>query len=326
MDQWLRMFISNSILLALAFFAALYIIADLLSTPLQWYGTFVIEEKFGFNKTTIKTFWLDKFKGYLLAIVLGGPLIWLLLFLIEQLGPAFWIYFLLAISAFSLFLNVFYTSLILPIFNKLTPLPDGELKSAIQHYSKEVSFPLANIFVIDGSKRSSKSNAFFSGLGRKKKVVLYDTLIENHSAEELVSILAHEVGHYKKKHIIQAYVLSVLQSALMLFLLSLMVQNESLSLALGGQQMSIHLNLLAFGMLYSPVSKVLGVFMNFISRKNEYQADSFAAITADRQALVSALKKLSIDNLSNLWPHKWYVFFHYSHPPLVKRLQALGMH
>jgi STE24 endopeptidase len=309
--------------LALAFFGILYLSADLLSIPLQWYSTFVLEERFGFNKTTTATFWTDKLKGYLLALVLGGPIVSLLLYLIVSLGPGFWIYFLIVISGFSLFINIFYTSLILPLFNKLTPLPDGELKMAIQSYSRNVAFPLSNIFVIDGSKRSSKSNAFFSGLGKKKKIVLYDTLIKNHSTEELVSILAHEVGHYKKKHVIQNYILSILQSALMLFLLSKMITNEQLSLALGGTDLSIHLNLLAFGMLYTPVSKLLGVFHNILSRKNEYEADAYAAETASGTALVSALKNLSLDNLSNLWPHKWFVFFHYSHPPLVQRLRAI---
>lgn len=323
LDLWLRQFIENDIALALAFFGVLYLSADLLSIPLQWYNTFVLEERFGFNKTTARTFWVDKIKGYLLALVFGGLLIWLLLFLIQRLGPNFWFYFLVAVSGFSLFLNIFYTTLILPIFNKLTPLPDGELKSAIQDYTQSVAFPLSSIFVIDGSKRSSKSNAFFSGIGRKKKIVLYDTLMENHSSDELVSILAHEVGHYKKKHVIQGFVLSILQSAVMLFLLSLMVYNEALSQALGGQQVSIHLNLLAFGMLYTPVSKLIGIFLNIFSRKNEYEADAFAASTCDRSALASALKKLSMDNLSNLWPHRWYVFFHYSHPPLVQRLRAL---
>ncbi|GJM28541.1 MAG: peptidase M48 [Cyclobacteriaceae bacterium] len=325
LDSWLHQYIDNEILLALSFFGILFLVADILSIPLQWYNTFVLEEKFGFNKTTVPTFWLDKLKGYLLAAVLAGPLVWLLLFLIDRLGPAFWIYFVLAIGLFSLFLNVFYTSLILPLFNKLTPLPDGELKRAIEVYASKVSFPLSNILVIDGSKRSSKSNAFFSGIGKKKKIVLYDTLIENHSIEELVSILAHEVGHYRKKHVIQNFVLSLIQSAVMMFLLSRMITQESLSLALGAQQTSIHLNLLAFGMLYAPVSKLLGVFLNILSRKNEFQADAFAAKTADKSALASALKNLSVDNLSNLWPHHWFVFFHYSHPPLVQRLRALDL-
>ncbi len=323
LDEWLRTYIEHPMILALAFFGALFLVSDILGTPFQWYHTFVLEEKFGFNKTTVKTFLLDKIKGYFLAILLGVPLLSLLMYTIMQLGANFWIYFLAVMAVFSLLINMFYTSWILPLFNKLTPLEDGDLKQAIEGYSQHVSFPLDNIFVIDGSKRSQKSNAFFSGLGKKKKIVLYDTLIENHDIEELVSILAHEVGHYKKKHIIQSYVLSILQAALLLFILSLMLNNQQLSIALGGTQWSMHLNLVAFGLLYTPVSKVLGVLFNILSRKNEFEADAYAAATSDGGALMLALKKLSVNNLSNLWPHKLFVFFHYSHPPLLQRLRAL---
>ncbi len=319
----LAIYFQHPVWLALAFFGLLYVAADLLSIPLQWYSVFVIEERFGFNKTTIKTFWIDKFKGYLLSVIIGGPILALLLYLIQELGGSFWLVFLGFLALFSLVVNMFYTSWILPLFNKLTPLEEGDLKSAIENYSAQVNFPLDNIFVIDGSKRSNKSNAFFSGLGKKKKIVLYDTLIENHDTEELVSILAHEVGHYKKKHILQSYVLSLLQSGLMLFILSLMIFNPELSKALGAESNAIHLNLLAFGMLYTPISKVLGVMFNILSRKNEFQADAYAAQTSNGAALQAALKKLSLHNLSNLMPHKWFVFFHYSHPPLLQRLQAI---
>ena len=323
LDQWLRNYLSEPIPLALAFFAVLFLASDILSTPLQWYHTFVLEERFGFNKTTVKTFFLDKLKGYLLAAILGAPLLAFLMYSITELGAYFWIYFLGVIALFSLLINMFYTSWILPLFNKLTPLEEGDLKEAIQGYSESVNFPLDNIFVIDGSKRSKKANAFFSGLGKKKKIVLYDTLINNHNTEELVSILAHEVGHYKKKHLIQSYVLSILQAALLLFLLSLILKYEPLSIALGGTQPAMHLNLVAFGLLYTPISKVLGVLFNMLSRKNEFEADAYAAETSSGIALMAALKKLSINNLSNLWPHKLFVFFHYSHPPLLQRLQAL---
>jgi STE24 endopeptidase len=218
---------------------------------------------------------------------------------------------------------MFYTSLIVPMFNKLTPLEAGSLKEAIEAYSRKVNFPLDNIFVIDGSKRSSKSNAFFSGLGRKKKIVLYDTLIENHTEEELVAVLAHEAGHYKKKHIISGYVLSILQIGFTLYILSLLLFNEQLSYALGAAQISIPVNLIAFGILYSPISTIVGLLMNLWSRKNEFEADAYATRTYDGSALQTALKKLSAKNLSNLLPHKWYVFFHYSHPPLLQRLEAI---
>jgi STE24 endopeptidase len=222
-----------------------------------------------------------------------------------------------------LLINVFYTSLLLPLFNKLTPLENGSLREAIEQYSQQVQFPLDNIFVMDGSKRSSKANAFFSGLGKRKKVVLFDTLIENHDEEELVAVLAHEVGHYKKKHVIQGFVLSVLQTGIMLFILSRFVSASVLSEAMGGSSNAIHLNLLAFGLLYSPLSMVIGILMNLFSRKNEFEADNYAANTYEASPLKEALIRLHAENLSNLTPHPWYVFFHYSHPPLLQRLAAL---
>ena len=322
-DGFLRPFFQNEIALALVFFGMLAIASDVLTLPFQWYSTFIIEEKFGFNKTTAKTFILDKLKGYLLGAVVGGSLVAALIYLIQKIGPGFWIIFGLIAAAFILFVNMFYTSLILPLFNKLTPLPDGELKSAIEAFASKINFPLDNIFVMDGSKRSAKANAFFSGIGKKKKIVLYDTLINNHSIEELVAVLAHEVGHFKKKHILWSYLLSIVQIFFMLFVLSLMVFNKNLSLALGGGQIAVHLNLLAFGILFSPISGLTGLLMSLFSRKNEFEADAYAKETYDGKALANALKKLSVDSLSNLYPHPLYVFFHYSHPPLLKRLEAI---
>lgn len=322
-DGFLRDYFNNEIYLALAFFGLIVLAFDLITIPFQWYSTFVIEEKYGFNKTTVKTFITDKVKGYLLGAAIGGALISLLIYLIHVIGPEFWIWFGVIAALFVLFVNMFYTSLFLPLFNKLTPLGEGELKTAIQAFAQKVNFPLDNILVMDGSKRSKKANAFFSGIGKKKKIVLFDTLIENHTTEELVAVLAHEVGHFKKKHIIWGYVLSVVQIFFTLFILSLMVFNEDLSLALGGSQQAIHLNLMAFGILFSPISAITGLFMSMLSRKNEYEADAYAKETFDGTALSQALKKLSVDTLSNLYPHPTYVFFHYSHPPLLKRLEAL---
>jgi STE24 endopeptidase len=324
LDSMLRPLIENPIVLALVFFGILMIASDVLTIPFQLYSVFVIEEKYGFNKTTLKTFFIDKVKGYLLGAVIGAPLLALLIYLIQAIGPYFWIWFALIAAAFIFFMNMFYTSLILPLFNKLTPLPDGELKTAIEQFSKKVNFPLDNIFVIDGSKRSNKANAFFSGIGKKKKIVLYDTLIERHSTNELVAVLAHEVGHFKKKHIIWGFGLSIVQVFFMLFVLSLMVYNENLSFALGGTQQAIHLNLIAFTILFAPISGVTGLFMSMLSRKNEFEADAYARETHSGPALAEALKRLSVDSLSNLYPHPWYVFFHYSHPPLLQRLKAIG--
>ena len=323
-DSLLRPTISNPILLSLIFFAVIGVASDILSLPFQWYGTFVIEEKYGFNKTTAKTFITDKLKGYALGAIIGGGLFSVFMWLIQWLGQGFWIWFGMIAAVFILFVNMFYTSLILPLFNKLTPLGDGELKNAIRDFSSKVNFPLDNIFVIDGSKRSAKANAFFSGLGKRKKIVLYDTLINNHTTEELVAVLAHEVGHFKKKHIVWGYALSVIQIFFTLWILSLMILNENLSIALGGSQMAIHLNLIVFGILFSPISGITGLLMALLSRKNEFEADAYARIHFNGKALADALKKLSVDTLSNLFPHPVYVFFHYSHPPLLQRLEALN--
>ena len=323
LDAFLRPLVADPILLSLCFFGALMVLSDVANLPFQWYSTFVIEERFGFNKTNLKTFIMDKLKGYLLSVIIGGGLGYVLLWLIMELGSSFWLYALGVVALFVLFANLFYTSLILPLFNKLSPLEEGDLKGRIEAYAKKVNFPLDNIFVIDGSKRSTKANAFFSGLGKKKKVVLYDTLIEKQSEDELVAVLAHEVGHYKKKHIITSLLLSLVQMSITFYVMSLLIFNTELSLALGGDELAIHLNLIAFALLYTPISRLTGLFMNVLSRKNEYEADAYAASTFAAAPLQESLKKLSVSSLSNLKPHPWYVFVHYYHPPLLKRLEAL---
>lgn len=323
LDHRLSALIPNPILLSIVFFGIVFIGSDMLSIPFDYYQTFVIEEKYGFNKTTRKTYFLDKIKGYVLSIIVGGGLLALLLFLIHQIGKDFWWQFWLISAIFMVLVNLFYTSWILPIFNKLTPLENGELKEMIIRYAKSVDFPLENIFVLDGSKRSSKANAFFSGFGKRKKVVLFDTLIEQHTPQELVAVLAHEIGHYKKKHILSGMLLSVAQVGLLLFILSEFIFSENMSLALGGSHMAIHLNIIGFTILFSPISTVLGIGMNMISRKNEFEADAYAKTTFDGIPLAEALKTLSVNTLSNINPHPWYVFVHYSHPPLLQRLERL---
>ncbi len=324
LDTYIRSIAPMEYLSTVYFFGLLYFVNDLLTLPFAWYGTFVIEEKYGFNKMTLKTFLLDKIKGWLLTIIFGGLILSIFVVLVAYFESSFWVYFWVVISAFMIFINMFYTSLIIPLFNKLKPLEEGALKNAITQYSEGVGFPLNNIFVIDGSKRSSKGNAFFSGLGKKKKVVLYDTLIEKHTEDELVGVLAHEVGHFKKKHIIWSMILSILQIGFMLWLLSKMLFFSELSWAMGGNSTSLQLNLLAFGILYSPVSTVIGILMNLFSRKNEYEADAFAVTTFRKEPLISALKKLTSDNLANLTPHPWYEFVNYSHPGLKQRIDAMN--
>ena len=323
LDAQLRAITSHTIWLPLLYFGVLFLVSDVFSMPFQWYNTFVIEEQFGFNKATPGLFWMDKIKSWLLTIIIGGLVMGVLLLLVSYWGENFWIWFWAFTTIFMLGINLLYTTLLLPIFNKLTPLEGGSLREAIEAYSRKVKFPLTNIMVMDGSRRSSKSNAFFSGMGKSKKVVLFDTLLENHEEDELVAVLAHEVGHYKKKHIILGLILSVLQSGLMLYILSHFVFSEELSLAMGGSVSSIHLNLIAFGLLYSPISLVLGIGMNMISRKNEYEADHYAATSFAAAPLKEALIRLHSDNLSNLTPHPLYVFFNYSHPTLLQRLEAL---
>lgn len=314
---------ANSILTALVFFGILLFAFDILTTPFSVYDTFVIEEKFGFNKTTPKTFVLDKLKGWLLGAIIGGGLLALIIYIYQLTTNNFWIYAWLVISVFSVFMVLFYSNLIVPLFNKQTPLPEGELKSAIENFSAKVGFKLDNIYVIDGSKRSTKANAYFTGLGAKKRIVLYDTLINDLTTNELVAVLAHEIGHYKKHHVIWSLLLGIVQTGIVLFIFSLFVGSPVLSAALGVETPSFHIGLIAFGVLYLPISMVTGLAMNIFSRKNEYQADAFAAKHFDTIELASALKKLSVKNLSNLRPHPIVVFFHYSHPTLLQRLKAL---
>ncbi|MBD3626961.1 M48 family metallopeptidase [Cyclobacterium sp.] len=323
LDEWLRQFGLSHIPLSIVYFGILFIGSDILSIPFDYYHTFKIEEDFGFNKTTVKTFFADKIKGYLLSIIVGGTLLFVLVWLILEIGRDFWWIFWIIAALFMVFVNMFYSGLILPLFNKLTPLEEGELKNKIMDYARSVGFPLENVFIMDGSKRSSKANAFFSGFGKRKKVVLFDTLLEQHTPEELVAVLAHEIGHYKKGHIRTGMITGILQTGIMLFILSLFIFSEQISYALGGNQMAIHLNIIGFTMLFSPISTVLGIFMNCLSRNNEFEADAFAKSTYAGQPLAEALKTLSVKTLSNINPHPLYVFVNYSHPPLLSRLKRL---
>ncbi len=305
------------------FLFCFYILNLILSIPISFYSTFVLEDKYGFNKTTKKLFFIDLIKGFFMTILIGGVLLFFAVSLYELFNNGFWVWLWIGLSLFLIFVNTFYASLIVPIFNKLTPLEKGSLKSKIENYSRKIGYSLNNIFIIDGSKRSTKANAFFSGLGPKKTIALFDTLVDNHSEEELVAVLAHEVGHYKKKHIFKGLFLSILQIGIMCYLLEICISQNEISLALGAQYQTFHLGLVGFSLLYSPIGMITGILMNILSRKNEFEADDYARSTYDGEHLSIALKKLSVNNLSNLYPHPWYVFVHYSHPPLIKRLEAL---
>ncbi|MBP1668811.1 MAG: peptidase [Bacteroidetes bacterium] len=315
-DRRARSFTDHPILIALIFFGILAIASEILTLPFSLYDTFVIEEKFGFNKTTPRTFALDKIKGWMLGALIGGGILSAILWFYQQTTTNFWIFAWIAVTAFSIFMTMFYSTLIVPIFNKQTPLEEGELRDEIKNFSDKAGFKLDNVFVIDGSKRSTKSNAYFSGLGAKKRIVLFDTLIKDLSIPEIVGVLAHEIGHYKKRHTLIGIINGIIQTGITLYLFSLFVDNPQLSAALGSDTASFHLGLVAFGILYSPISTIIGLFMNHFSRKHEYAADRFAKEKYNGESLILALKKLTSKNLSNLTPHPLYVFFHYSHPTL----------
>lgn len=324
LDQWARGFDFGVIGTGLIFIGALIAAKIIISLPFGIYSTFVIEERFGFNKTDAKTFVMDNLKGLLLTVIIGGPVLAGIIAFFAFGGTWAWLYAWLAVTAFSLGMQYIAPTWIMPLFNKFEPLEDGELRQAIEEYADKVNFPLKGVYVMDGSKRSSKSNAFFTGFGKNKRIALFDTLIENHTTEELVAVLAHEIGHYKKKHIVKNMVISTLHTGVMFFLLSIFLQERALFDAFFMEEISVYAGLLFFGMLYSPVETILGIFMQKLSRKHEYEADHFAATTIQKgEEMVNVLKKLFKDNLSNLTPHPFYVFLNYSHPPALKRIEAI---
>jgi STE24 endopeptidase len=324
LDQVVRGWQFHPILAGLTYIGILVFARSIISLPFSIYATFVIEERFGFNKTTPRTFILDLLKGTLLAIVLGGPLLAGILAFFQYTGELAWLYCWIAATVFTLVVQFIAPTWIMPLFNKFTPLSEGELRQAIFAYAEKVKFPLKNLFVIDGSKRSTKSNAFFTGFGKNKRIALFDTLIEKHTTGELVAVIAHEIGHYKKKHIIRGMIISIAHMGVVFFLLSIFLTHEGLFDAFYMVNMSTSTGLIFFGMLYSPIELILSVFMQIVSRKHEYEADRFAAeTTRDPQSMVEALKKLSVHNLSNLTPHPFYVFLNYSHPPVLERIRAL---
>ncbi len=310
----------------LVFFGLLFIITDLLNIPFSLYKTFVIEERYGFNKTTLKTFWTDKVKGYFLTILIGIPVLYFILYFFSQYTEYGWLYVWLFLVIFSIVMQPIFTTFIAPMFNKFTPLDDGPLLQKIKDYLLKVNFPVQRLEVVDGSKRSSHSNAYFSGIGKYKRIALFDTLLEQMDDNEILSIIAHEVGHYKLKHIYSGIILSSIQSGIMLYILSLFINFEPLFIAFGMQEgnLSIYASLVFFSILYSPISLIVGIFFSFISRKNEFSADAYSAKTAQMpESLISGLKKLSKENLSNLTPHWLNVFLNYSHPPVLERIRIL---
>jgi len=322
-DNSLKNISNHPVVLSLIFFGIIGLASDILNIPFSWYDNFVIEKKYGFNRMTLRTFITDHIKSWMLAVLIGAPVLALITWFYYRTGRSFWLYAWGLITLFTVFINFFYSSLIVPLFNKQTPLEEGTLRKKIEDFAMKTGFRLKDIYVMDGSKRSTKANAYFSGFGSKKRIVLFDTLLKELDEDEIVAVLAHETGHYKKRHILQSMAASVIITGFMLFLFSLVVDNPHLSQALGAETPSFHMGLIVFGILYSPVSLVIGLMGNLISRRNEFSADRFARENECGRHLASALKKLSVSNLSNLVPHPAYVYFHYSHPPLLERLKYL---
>ncbi len=323
-DEFVKTLTSSSFLQSLYFFLFIIIVNFIINIPFSYYSTFVIEEKFGFNKSDKKTFFLDLIKWFFLSLVIWWILLSAIIWIYNISWNMFWFYSWLVITFFSIFMMMFYSNIIVPIFNKQTPLEEWELRTAIQNFAGKVWFKIDNIFVIDWSKRSSKANAYFSWLWPKKRIVLYDTLIKDLTTTELVAVLAHEIGHYKRKHTLQMLAFSIIQTGIMLYILWLALEYPIISQALWANSWSFHVWIIAFWILFTPISIIFWTISSILSRKNEYEADAFAKEFYSANDLKNALIKLSRNNLSNLQPHPAYEFFHYSHPTVLKRLDALS--
>ncbi len=323
-DRFSRNFGFGEIITGLIFVAIIMLIMQAINIPLSAYSTFHIEEKYGFNKTSVKTFFLDILKSWILTIILGGIIFSVILWFFGKTGEFAWLYCWTAVTIFQIFVMFLAPVVIMPLFNKFTPIKDCELKTTLEEYAKKENFKLKGIFTMDGSKRSTKSNAFFTGFGKFRRIVLFDTLIEKHSTDELVSILAHEIGHYKKNHILVHLLISIITSGMMFYILSFFLNNPGLFKAFKMEHTSIYASLFFFGFLYAPIEMVTSIFSNILSRKNEYQADEYSVKTYNKpSAMIMALKKLSVDNLSNLTPHPFKVFLSYSHPPVLERIKSI---
>ncbi|NTW70005.1 MAG: M48 family metallopeptidase [Chlorobiaceae bacterium] len=327
LDTFLRGYGYDTVVTGVLYIGVLLLVQSLLDLPFSVYRTFVIEDKFGFNKTTPSVFAADLLKTFLLALLLGTPILYAVLWFFEATGTLAWLWAWGGVTGLSLILQYVAPTWIMPLFNKFVPLEEGELKSAIMHYAKEVNFPIAGIYVIDGSRRSAKANAFFTGFGKRKRIALFDTLISGHSVDELVAVLAHEIGHFKKKHIIISMVLSIVNLGALFFLLSIFINNRQLFDAFFMTNLSVYGSLIFFMLLYTPEELILSVFLQLLSRKHEYEADFYAVSTFEKgESLGDALRTLSRSNLSNLTPHPFYVFMNYSHPPVVERIRRIRDH
>ncbi len=323
-DQFARGFGLGSIWTGLIFAAVIMLASQIMHLPFSIYETFVLEEKYGFNKTTPRTFVLDILKSWILVILLGGVVLAVVIWFFETVGKWAWLYCWISFTVFQVFVMFVAPVVIMPLFNKFIPLEDGPLKWEIEEYARSKGFKMKGVYKMDGSRRSTKTNAFFTGFGRFKRIVLYDTLIRKHTKEELISILAHEMGHYKKKHILKSMLMSVATTGVMFYILSFFMNNPGLFAAFKMQEISVYASLFFFGFLYAPIDMVISVVRNAVSRRHEYEADRYAVASHPNPgSMVMALKKLGVENLSNLTPHPLKVFLSYSHPPVLERVRAI---
>ena len=324
LNEFVNLQTNHFILQGLLFISIIYIFQDIISLPFSLYSTFVIEEKFGFNKTTVGLFISDKIKGYAIFIVMGSIIITPILYLFHEYENFGWLIAWSLLTLFMIAVQPLFVHVISPMFNKFTPLEDGELRTAIEKYTTQVDFPIARIDIMDGSKRSAHSNAYFSGFGKSRRIAIFDTLVENHTNDEIVSVVAHEVGHYKLKHIIHGTIIGIIETGIMLFVFNFIMNDYALFRVFGVNDLSVHAGLIFFSMLYAPVTMITSVISNAISRKNEFEADNYSLqTTKNKEALISMLVGLAANNLSHLTPHPFKVFLSYSHPPTIDRIKAL---
>ncbi|TYB31907.1 MAG: M48 family metallopeptidase [Candidatus Mcinerneyibacterium aminivorans] len=323
-DNWARDLVSHPVLTGVIFLWILILLLQVISIPFSYYGSFVIEEKYGFNRMNLKTFFTDNIKTLLLTLILSGAMFAPLIWLFSKMDSYAWVMSWIFVFILTLVIQYLAPVLIMPLFNKFYPLEDEELKNRIMNYADNYAFNIEGIFTMDGSKRTTKANAYFTGIGKNKRIVFYDNLVENFNNNEIMTILAHEMGHYKLKHILKRLLVSFFTTGVMFYLLSLFIKNEMLFEAFKMDNLSIYAGIVFFGLLYSPINMLLSLINKYVSRKNEKEADEFAArTTGNPNAFIKALKKLSLNNLTNLTPHPATVFLKYSHPPVLERIKNI---
>ncbi|KAJ2753017.1 zinc metalloprotease [Coemansia pectinata] len=309
---------------SIAYFVAATLISTMLSLPFDLYSTFVVEKKHGFNKQTAALFFSDLAKNLMLTFFLGSPILALFLWVIGKTGSQFYLYAWALLAAVQLLIIVIYPTFIQPMFNKFSPLPEGELRTAIEALASRLGFPLKKLYVVDGSKRSSHSNAYVFGFFKSKRIVVFDTLIEQCTTEEIVAIIGHELGHWKKNHVLRMLSAVQVQTFVIFFAFSHFIGEEAMYRSFGMDTMPVLIGFTFFQYLYQPLDSLLTFASNVMSRKHEFEADEFSKKLGYGKELASSLIKLQIENKGNMNPDPLYSAYHYSHPPLVERLNAIN--